>query len=92
MTAEAEYKQRVQNAQSMLRDLLNVQRPDTVRQLRNTLETFDAGMTLLLQRYSNLCEALYLSKGLAVSPMKVDEFGGKNYFLLMKQNLELILD
>ncbi|KAK7205242.1 hypothetical protein BZA70DRAFT_279385 [Myxozyma melibiosi] len=78
MAAESEYKQKVQTAQSMLRDLLNVQRPDTVRQLRSTLETFDSGLTLQFQRYTNLCEALFLSKGLAVSPMKADEFGARS--------------
>ncbi|KAK9475790.1 hypothetical protein V1514DRAFT_339008 [Lipomyces japonicus] len=70
LAADADYKLKVQTAKNLLNDLLKILRPDTVRQLRNLLASFDAGLALHFQRYSNISEVLSLSNGLTVSPMK----------------------
>ncbi|KAK9455986.1 hypothetical protein V1511DRAFT_496222 [Dipodascopsis uninucleata] len=72
MGADSDYSQKVQAATNLLKDLLHKHRPDTVRQLRGLISSFDAGLSLHLQRFANLTESLYLSHGLTVSPMKTE--------------------
>ncbi|KAK9470204.1 rho GTPase [Dipodascopsis tothii] len=68
--ADADYRQKVQTAQALNRDLLDNLRPATVKQLRESIADFDACLALSLQKFASLSETLSLSNGLAVCPMK----------------------
>ncbi|KAK9460993.1 uncharacterized protein V1516DRAFT_664155 [Lipomyces oligophaga] len=70
--AELDYKQKVADAQRMLKDLLEKLRPSTVKRLCHQLDMFDSGLALQFQRYANLCEAYHLSNSLSCSPMKAE--------------------
>lgn len=68
--AEGEYRQKVQNAQKIKRELQNTLRPQSVRELKDHILECDSGVSLQLQRYATLNEILALNTGFIIVPVK----------------------
>ncbi|KAH8703849.1 putative Rho GTPase activator [Talaromyces proteolyticus] len=74
--ADADYKAKVQAAQSARQELVTTHRPQTVHQMRQLIFECDSGLTLQLQKYASFNEKHLLGKGLSVSPLKNETGGG----------------
>lgn len=70
IAAEADYKQRVEHAAKLRSELINKQRPVTVKELKNLILECDSGISLQLAKYANLNETLALNTGFIIAPLR----------------------
>ena len=68
--ADDDYKQKVDSAQRMRKELINKLRPASVKELKELTMECDAAISLQLAKYANLTESLALNSGFIVCPLK----------------------
>lgn len=77
-TADSEYFQRVQTAQSNRQDLTSTHRPQAVKALQDLIAECDSALSMHLAKYASANEKLLLNNGLCVSPLKSQSNGASS--------------
>jgi hypothetical protein len=77
-TADSEYFQRVQTAQSNRQELTSTHRPQAVKALQDLIAECDSGLSMHLAKYASANEKLLLNNGLCVSPLKSQAAGASS--------------
>ncbi|CUS14481.1 unnamed protein product [Tuber aestivum] len=72
-SADSDYHNRIQLANTHRHEAVNSLRPQAVRALRAMVTECDAGLTVQLQRFAQFNEKLLLHNGLSVSPIKMGD-------------------
>jgi Rho GTPase-activating protein RGD1 len=68
--SDADYRAKVEAAQSQRNDLMSTYRPQTVNALQELIKDTDAGLSAQMQKFASLSERLLLGHGLSVTPLK----------------------
>ncbi|KAF2228789.1 beta-chimaerin [Viridothelium virens] len=76
--ADADYKSKVEAAQTQRQELLNSSRPQAVRALQELITECDSALTLQLQKFASFNEKLLLGNGIIVSPLKNESNGQRS--------------
>ena len=77
-TADSEYFQRVQTAQSNRQELTSTHRPQALKALQDLIAECDSGLSMHLAKYASANEKLLLNNGLCVSPLKSQTNGASS--------------
>ncbi|KAI9701685.1 MAG: hypothetical protein M1820_006313 [Bogoriella megaspora] len=70
--ADADYKSKVEAAQTQRQELLSSSRPQAVKALQELITECDSALTLQLQKFASFNEKLLLGNGIVVAPLKGD--------------------